>query len=161
MDGTDETLFFWVVACHTSPARAEVWVVVCSVKHVGHATALWHCAKKSSHDLLCLSCCWFGYETKRPADILLLRMAFNGFRQAKCFSLYAVPLGDGCKITNFLWKEQGESPKARRDFFFGCGIAAIFILMKQQKIELPAGTLGKPEDDAPSTNNSITVANLL
>ena len=29
------------------------------------------------------------------------------------------------------------------------------------KIELLAGTLGKPEDDAPNTNNSITAANLL
>lgn len=48
-----------------------------------------------------------------------------------------------------------------RDFFFGCDIAAVFILMKQQKIELLAGTLGKPEDDAPSTNNSITAVNLL
>ena len=161
MDGTDETLFFWVVACHTSPARAEVWVVVCSVKHVGHATALWHCAKKSSHDLLCLSCCWFGYETKRPADILLLRMAFNGFRQAKCFSLYAVPLGTGAKLLISYERSKKKAQRRCRISFFSSGIAAVFNLMKQQKIELLAGTLGKPEDDAPSTNNSITAVNLL
>ena len=41
------------------------------------------------------------------------------------------------------------------------GLAKKAYSYEATKIELLAGTLGKPEDDAPNTSNSITTANLL
>jgi hypothetical protein len=71
------------------------------------------------------------------------------------------PLGTGAKLLISYERSKEKAQRRCRISFFSSDIAAVFNLMKQQKIELLAGTLGKPEDDAPSTNNSITAVNLL
>lgn len=110
---------------------------------------------------MCLSCCWFGYETKRPADILLLRMAFNGFRQAKCFSLYAVPLGTGAKLL-ISYERSKEKTQRRGEIFLWLRHSRRFHSYEATKIELLAGQHGDVTMTSPrNSNNSITATNLL
>jgi hypothetical protein len=54
-----------------------------------------------------------------------------------------------------------RKPKGEAGFFLWLWHSRHFHSHEARKIELLAGTLGKPEDDAPSTNNSITAVNLL
>ncbi len=61
----------------------------------------------------------------------------------------------------FLMKGARRKPKGGAGFFLWLRHCCRFHSYEATKIELFAGTLGKPEDDAPSTNNSITATNLL